>query len=66
MYIANVNLEDGFENNPYLTASSRNRRQRRLFGRGSGVCRRRSFDIAELDDDERDEFMAESRPEEPG
>lgn len=39
MYIANVN-EDGFENNPYLT-SSRNRRQRR-FGRGSGVCRRRS------------------------
>ncbi len=40
MYIANVN-EDGFENNPYLGQGSRNRRERR-FGRGSGVCRRRS------------------------
>ncbi|MGK7485890.1 redox-regulated ATPase YchF, partial [Salmonella enterica] len=56
MYIANVN-EDGFENNPYLD-------QVREIAAKEGsvvvpVCAAVEADIAELDDDERDEFMAE-------
>ncbi|ECN6556672.1 redox-regulated ATPase YchF, partial [Salmonella enterica subsp. enterica serovar Infantis] len=63
MYIANVN-EDGFENNPYLD-------QVREIAAKEGsvvvpVCAAVEADIAELDDDERDEFMAELGLEEPG
>ncbi len=63
MYIANVN-EDGFENNPYLD-------QVREIASKEGsvvvpVCAAVEADIAELDDDERDEFMAELGLEEPG
>lgn len=55
MYIANVN-EDGFENNPYLD-------QVRAIAEQEGsvvvpVCAAVEADIAELDDEERDEFMA--------
>ncbi len=54
MYIANVN-EDGFENNPYLD-------QVREIAAKEGsvvvpVCAAVEADIAELDDEERDEFM---------
>ncbi len=63
MYIANVN-EDGFENNPYLD-------QVRAIAEQEGsvvvpVCAAVEADIAELDDEERDEFMAELGLEEPG
>ncbi|SPW39471.1 GTP-binding protein [Escherichia coli] len=63
MYIANVN-EDGFENNPYLD-------QVREIAAKEGsvvvpVCAAVEADIAELDDEERDEFMQELRLEEPG
>ena len=63
MYIANVN-EDGFENNPYLD-------QVRAIAEKEGsvvvpVCAAVEADIAELDDEERDEFMAELGTEEPG
>ncbi|EHY8264659.1 redox-regulated ATPase YchF, partial [Salmonella enterica] len=63
MYIANVN-EDGFENNPYLDQVSEIAAKE-----GSvvvPVCAAVEADIAELDDDERDEFMAELGLEEPG
>ncbi len=43
------------KNNPYLDHRFAKRRERR-FGRGSGVCAAVEADIAELDDDERDEF----------
>ncbi len=63
MYIANVN-EDGFENNPYLD------RVREIASKEGSVvvpvCAAVEADIAELDDDERDEFMAELGLEEPG
>ncbi|EPD3064925.1 redox-regulated ATPase YchF [Klebsiella aerogenes] len=63
MYIANVN-EDGFENNPYLD-------QVRAIAEQEGsvvvpVCAAVESDIAELDDEDRDEFMAELGLEEPG
>ncbi|MCX2959120.1 MAG: redox-regulated ATPase YchF, partial [Serratia symbiotica] len=63
MYIANVN-EDGFENNPYLDAV-------RKIAKAEGsvvvaVCAAVESDIAELEDEERDEFMAELGLEEPG
>ena len=63
MYIANVN-EDGFENNPYLD-------QVREIAAKEGsvvvpVCAAVEADITELEDDERDEFMAELGLEEPG
>ena len=63
MYIANVN-EDGFENNPYLD-------QVREIAAKEGsvvvpVCAAVEADIAELDDEERDEFMQELGLEEPG
>jgi ribosome-binding ATPase YchF (GTP1/OBG family) len=63
MYIANVN-EDGFENNPYLD-------QVRAIAEQEGsvvvpVCAAVEADIAELDDEDRDEFMAELGLEEPG
>ncbi|MEW6981939.1 redox-regulated ATPase YchF [Colwelliaceae bacterium 6471] len=63
MYIANVN-DDGFENNPYLD-------QVREIAESEGavvvaVCAEIESEIAELEDDERDEFMADMGIEEPG
>ncbi|WKE66647.1 redox-regulated ATPase YchF [Gallaecimonas kandeliae] len=63
MYIANVN-EDGFENNPYLDKV-------RAIAAEEGsvvvpVCAAIEADLADLDDEERDLFMAEIGLEEPG
>lgn len=63
MYIANVN-EDGFENNPYLD-------QVRAIAEKEGavvvsVCAAIESDIAELEDEEKDEFMQELGLTEPG
>ncbi|MEA9391041.1 redox-regulated ATPase YchF [Acerihabitans sp. TG2] len=63
MYIANVN-EDGYENNPYLDKV-------RAIAEAEGsvvvaVCAAVESDIAELEEDERAEFMAELGLEEPG
>jgi len=63
MYIANVN-DDGFENNPYLD-------QVREIAEKEGavvvpVCAEIESEIAELEDDEREEFMADMGIEEPG
>ncbi len=63
MYIANVN-EDGFENNPFLD-------QVREIAAKEGsvvvpVCAAIESDLAEMDDADRDEFMAELGLEEPG
>ncbi|PAV08884.1 redox-regulated ATPase YchF [Arsenophonus sp. ENCA] len=63
MYIANVS-EDGFNNNRHLDAV-------RAIAEKEGsvvvpVCAAVEADIAELDEDERDEFMAELGIEEPG
>ncbi len=63
MYIANVN-DDGFENNPYLD-------QVRAIAEQEGsvvvaVCAEIESEIAELEDDERDEFMVDMGIEEPG
>ncbi len=63
MYIANVN-EDGYENNPYLDKV-------RAIADAEGsvvvaVCAAVESDIAELEEEERAEFMAELGLEEPG
>ena len=63
MYVANVN-EDGFENNPYLDevreiAAAEN-------AVVVAVCAAIESDIAELEDDEREEFMQDMGLEEPG
>ncbi|MEO1088120.1 MAG: redox-regulated ATPase YchF, partial [Acidobacteriota bacterium] len=63
MYIANVD-EDGFEDNPYLD-------QVRELAATEGsevvaVCAKLEAEIAELEDDERDEFLQEAGLEEPG
>ncbi|MGL9773017.1 MAG: redox-regulated ATPase YchF [Sodalis sp. (in: enterobacteria)] len=63
MYIANVN-EDGFVNNPYLD-------EVRAIAAAEGsvvvaVCAAVESDIVELDEEEREEFMAELGLEEPG
>ncbi|WP_421134261.1 redox-regulated ATPase YchF [Alteromonas sp. A079] len=63
MYVANVN-EDGFENNPYLD-------EVREIAAGENavvvaVCAAIESDIAELEDDEREEFMQDMGLEEPG
>lgn len=63
MYIANVN-EEGFENNPYLD-------QVKAIAAAEGsivvpVCAAVESDIAELEDEERAEFMAEMGLTEPG
>ncbi|WLS80553.1 redox-regulated ATPase YchF [Erwinia pyri] len=63
MYIANVN-EDGFENNPYLD------KVREIAAKEGSVvvpvCAAVESDIAELEDADREEFMAELGIEEPG
>ena len=63
MYIANVN-EDGFENNPFLD-------QVRAIAAKEGsvvvpVCAAIESDLAEMEDADRDEFMAELGLKEPG
>ena len=63
MYIANVN-DDGFENNPYLD------KVREIAAKEDAivvpVCAEIESEIAELDDDEKVEFMADLGLEEPG
>lgn len=63
MYIANVD-EDGFENNPYLDKV-------RAFAATEGavvvpVCNKLEAEIAELEDDEKADFLADLGMEEPG
>ncbi|WP_261816861.1 redox-regulated ATPase YchF [Vibrio gallicus] len=63
MYIANVN-EDGFENNPFLDAV-------REFAEKENnvvvpVCAAIESELAELDDEDREEFLADMGIEEPG
>ena len=63
MYIANVD-EDGFENNPLLD-------QVRALATSEGasvvaICARIESEIAELEEDEKAEFLAEMGMEEPG
>ena len=63
MYIANVD-EDGFEENPYLDVV-------RGIAESEGavvvtVCNKLESEIAELEDEERDEFLADLGMEEPG
>ncbi|MEM1177439.1 MAG: redox-regulated ATPase YchF [Acidobacteriota bacterium] len=63
MYIANVD-EDGFEDNPYLEEV-----RELAASEGSevvAVCAKLEAEIAELDDDERGEFLQEIGLEEPG
>ncbi|MBR0574382.1 MULTISPECIES: redox-regulated ATPase YchF [Pasteurellaceae] len=63
MYIANVN-ENGFENNPYLD------KVREIAAQENAVvvpvCAAIESEIAELEDDERDEFLADLGIEEAG
>lgn len=63
MYIANVN-EDGFENNPYLD------RVREIAAKENAVvvpvCAAIESEIAELDDEEKNEFLQELGLAEPG
>ncbi len=63
MYIANVD-EEGFENNPYLE-------QVKTIAADENavvvpICNKMEAEIAELDDDEKAEFLAELGMEEPG
>ena len=63
LYVANVN-EDGFENNPYLDAV------REIAAREEAevvvICNKLEAEIAELDDDEKAEFLADLGMDEPG
>lgn len=63
MYIANVD-EDGFEDNPHLD------QVKALAAEENAsvvvVCNKLEAEIAELDDEERDEFLADLGMEEPG
>lgn len=63
MYIANVN-EDGFENNPYLD------KVREIAASENAVvvpvCAEIEAELAELDDEDKQEFMADLGIEEPG
>jgi len=63
MYIANVN-DDGFENNPYLDIV-----QEIADKEGAvvvAVCAEIEGELSEMDDEDRNEFMAEMGLEEPG
>jgi GTP-binding protein YchF len=63
LYIANVN-EDGFENNPYLD------RVREIAAAEKAevvvICNKLESEIAELDDEEKMEFLADLGMDEPG
>lgn len=63
LYIANVS-EDGFENNPHLDAV----RDMAAAENASvvAICNKLEAEISELDEDERDEFLADLGMEEPG
>lgn len=63
LYVANVN-EDGFENNPYLDAVIEHAKTEDA--RVIPVCASIESDIAELDDDEKAEFLEELGQNEPG
>lgn len=63
MYIANVN-EDGFENNPYLDKVQEIAKQENAVV--VSVCAAIESEIAELDEDEKNEFLQELGLEEPG
>ncbi|MFT7389479.1 MAG: GTP-binding protein YchF [Candidatus Endobugula sp.] len=63
MYIANVD-EEGFDNNPYLDTVKQ-------IAESEGavvvaICNKLEAEIAELEDDERDEFLTDMGMEEPG
>ncbi len=63
MFIANV-AEDGFDNNPYLDEV-----QQHALGQGAevvAVCAAIESELSQLEDDERDEFLAEMGQDEPG
>lgn len=63
MYIANVN-EDGFENNPYLEKVKAIAAEEKSVV--VPVCAAIEAELAELDDDDRDEFMQDLGLTEPG
>lgn len=63
MYIANV-AEDGFENNPHLDAVRAIAAEEKAVV--VPICNKLEADIAELEDDEKAEFLAEMGMEEPG
>ncbi len=63
MYIANVN-EDGFENNPYLDQVKAIAEKENAVV--VAVCAAIESEIAELDDEEKAEFMEDMGLEEPG
>lgn len=63
MYIANVN-EDGFDNNPYLDQVTELAATENAVV--VAVCAAIESDIAELDDEDREEFMQDMGLEEPG
>lgn len=63
MYIANVN-EDGFENNPYLDAVRAHAEQENASV--VAVCAAIEAELSELEEAERDEFLADLGIEEPG
>ncbi|MBU2707228.1 redox-regulated ATPase YchF [Zooshikella marina] len=63
MYIANVN-EDGFTDNPYLKVVEEIAAQEGAVV--VPICNKLEAEIAELEDEERDEFLADLGMEEPG
>ncbi len=63
MYIANVN-EDGFEDNPHLDTVRRIAEEEGAIV--VPICNKLESEIAELDDDEKDEFLADLGMEEAG
>ncbi len=63
MYVANVN-EDGFENNPYLDQVREIAAQENAVV--VAVCAAIEAEIAELEDEEKEEFLQEMGLEEPG
>ena len=63
MYIANVN-EDGFDNNPHLDVVRRIAEEEGAIV--VPICNKLESEIAELDDEEKGEFLADLGMEEPG
>lgn len=63
MYIANV-AEDGFDNNPYLDILHKIAEEEGAVV--VPICNKLEADIAELENDEKAEFLAEMNMEEPG
>ena len=63
MYIANV-AEDGFENNPHLDLVRKIAAEEKAVV--VPICNKLEADIAELDGEERTEFLAEMGMDEPG